>query len=243
MVAELSTLLERNDQRLPPNRFFGKISFKMKRDERPMRRRPFHGQSFTTNSIQAKFTRAAPKVKSFSIYVSLEKDFALRTFNAYKDVVLAARYLSFDGVPRDDWWNTRDERYHTDKPSRYQDFVDDSSSTFPPRPWLVTEDKHSETKHNQMYNVQDKAPRTHHFMGALLFERDEVRRAKQLLFNHSIKYPAKPMTLSDEVYTICIKLKGNITLSGVGKIVPSPHAAISVLLAGKSNPDDCDTFF
>ncbi|KAK5701165.1 hypothetical protein LTR17_022821 [Elasticomyces elasticus] len=66
MIAELSTLLERNDQQLPLNRFFGKISFKVKQDERPMRRRPFHGQPFTSNSIQAKFTRAAPKVKSFS---------------------------------------------------------------------------------------------------------------------------------------------------------------------------------
>ncbi|KAK5701164.1 hypothetical protein LTR17_022820 [Elasticomyces elasticus] len=82
-----------------------------------------------------------------------------------------------------------------------------------------------------------------HFMGALLFERDEVRRAKQLIFSHSISYPAKLMTLSHGVYTICIKLKGDITPSGVGKIVPSPHSAISVLLAGKSDPDDCDTFF
>ncbi|KAK3627623.1 hypothetical protein LTR22_022669 [Elasticomyces elasticus] len=75
MIAELAMLLKRHDFQLPLNDSLSKISFKV--------------------SIQARFSRAAPKVKLFSIYVSLEKDFALRTFNAYKNVILPARYLSF----------------------------------------------------------------------------------------------------------------------------------------------------
>ncbi|KAK5683798.1 hypothetical protein LTS10_003661 [Elasticomyces elasticus] len=58
-----------------------------------------------------------------------------------------------------------------------------------------------------------------------------------------LSWAATHLTLSDGVYTIYIKSKSGITISGVGKIVPSSHSGMTVLLAGKPGLDDSDTFF
>ncbi|KAK5745889.1 hypothetical protein LTR17_001018 [Elasticomyces elasticus] len=81
-----------------------------------------------------------------------------------------------------------------------------------------------------------------HYMAALLYERDEVREAKKLIFNYTIRYPAKFSLLSGIEYTFGIKLEGDIAVPAVAKIVPSPHTTIAVLLADISNPEDNTTY-
>ncbi|KAK5701170.1 hypothetical protein LTR17_022826 [Elasticomyces elasticus] len=106
MVDNLSAKLQSLNQALPPGKVFGKISFTLKKHERPMHRRPLCG-SFTPNTTQAMFAGAVRSLKKYSIFVNLTKPYLLKAFNCYKDVVLAGQYLSFDGVPRDDWYWSR----------------------------------------------------------------------------------------------------------------------------------------
>ncbi|KAK3627619.1 hypothetical protein LTR56_012701 [Elasticomyces elasticus] len=252
MVTDVSTKLQSLNQALPPGKVFGRISFTVKKGERPMYRRPLCS-SFTPNTTQAKFAGAVRSLKKYSIFVNLTKPNLLKAFNCYKDVILAGRYLSFDGIPRDDWYWSRFEAYQTDKPSRFQDYIDDSESEFPRRPWLITVTPRGGIKHNQAYDTtSSKLPRgqfttmksyEEHYMAALLYERDEVREAKKLIFNYTIRYLAKFSLLSGIEYTIGIKLKGDIAVQGVAKIIPSPHTTIAVLLADISNPEDNTTYF
>ncbi|KAK5745890.1 hypothetical protein LTR17_001019 [Elasticomyces elasticus] len=127
MVTDVSAKLQSLNQALPPGKVFGKIPFTVKKGERPMHRRPLCG-SFTPNTTQARFAGAVRCLKKYSIFVNLTKPYLLKAFSSYKDVILAGRYLSFDGIPRDDWYWSRFEAYKTDKRSRFQDHIDDSES-------------------------------------------------------------------------------------------------------------------
>ncbi|KAK5696436.1 hypothetical protein LTR97_007737 [Elasticomyces elasticus] len=117
------------------------------------------------------------------------------------------------------------------------DYIDDSESQFLRRPWLITTTPRGEIKHNQVYDTtSSKLPRgqfttikSHEesYMAALLYERDEVREAKKLIFNYTTRSPAEFSLLSGSG----IKPKRDIGGQGVAKIVQSPHTTIAVLLA------------
>ncbi|KAK5683803.1 hypothetical protein LTS10_003666 [Elasticomyces elasticus] len=79
-------------------------------------------------------------------------------------------------------------------------------------------------------------------MAALLYEWDEVRKARGMMFYYTVKYPAKPFLLSAIKYTVSIKLKSESAVPGVAKIVPSLYLTIAVLLARIPKYEDSDTF-
>ncbi|KAK3637589.1 hypothetical protein LTR56_013592 [Elasticomyces elasticus] len=90
MVTDVSAKLQSLNQALPPGKAFGRISFTVKKRERPMHRRPLCGL-FTLNTTQAKFAGAVRSLKKYSIFVNLTKPYLLKAFNCYKDVILAGR--------------------------------------------------------------------------------------------------------------------------------------------------------
>ncbi|KAK3617885.1 hypothetical protein LTR22_026570 [Elasticomyces elasticus] len=69
-------------------------------------------------------------------------------------------------------------------------------------------------------------------------ERDEVRRCRKALFNLKIRHPSKFMHIARKQYLISVKLKGDMNLPNVGKIMPSPNSSILVLLASVSVAGD-----
>ncbi|KAK5701169.1 hypothetical protein LTR17_022825 [Elasticomyces elasticus] len=83
-----------------------------------------------------------------------------------------------------------------------------------------------------------------HYMAALLYERDEVREAKKLIFNYTIRYPAKFSLLSGIEYTIGIKLKDIYTAYLEGEVcaLTPPGFNFAVLASPPTTLQDDENF-
>ncbi|KAK3070027.1 hypothetical protein LTR53_011174 [Teratosphaeriaceae sp. CCFEE 6253] len=89
---------------MPLGRGFGRIEFAVR----------------GAGSAQAAYVDAARRDQSYVIYVDITKPHHQQAFHVYITTILPARSLSYDGLPRDDWYATRDDQYCADAISRYQ---------------------------------------------------------------------------------------------------------------------------
>ncbi|KAK3072779.1 hypothetical protein LTR53_006195 [Teratosphaeriaceae sp. CCFEE 6253] len=235
-------------------RCFGKISFTVKDLARPMVGRSINAQ-FPAKSEQGQYSQAAATAKVYTIYVDANKKHLQQPFDAYVEIILAARRLSADGLPRNDWFFTRDERYRTDAISRFQSFIERSDYELPTRGWLVRAGDNGEEVHHQVYPTapsRSSAPRPKfttmqayedHFMPALLYERTETRRAQAALFNTDSKYPAEFQHMGGNDWLIKIKLKGAAVIRRGAKVTPHAKSSVQVLIEGVSDLGDRTSIF